>query len=65
MYNSLHYTYYLYIVMYYRNNLVSLGKNMTNPENFILSPFRGKNEVFGSLDILLKSCAKISAFLYI
>lgn len=46
MYNSLHYTYYLYIVMYYRNNLVSLGKNMTNPENFILSPFRGKNEVF-------------------
>lgn len=30
MYNSLHYTYYLYIVMYYRNNLVSLGKNMTN-----------------------------------
>ena len=26
MYNSLHYTYYLYIVMYYRNNLVSLGE---------------------------------------
>lgn len=46
MYNSLHYTYYLYIVMYYRNNLVSLGKNMTNPQNFIFSPFRGKNEVF-------------------
>ena len=45
MYNSLHYTYYLYIVMYYRNNLVSLGKNMTNPENFILSLYRGMNEV--------------------
>ena len=26
MHNSLHYTYYLYIVMYYRNNLVSLGE---------------------------------------
>lgn len=46
MYNSLHYTYYLYIVMYYRNNLVSLGKNMTNPESFIPFPFRGKNEAF-------------------
>lgn len=46
MYNSLHYTYYLYIVMYYRNNLVSLGEEYDKSENFILSPFRGKNEVF-------------------
>lgn len=51
MYNSLHYTYYLYIVMYYRNNLVSLGKNMTNPENFILSRFEERMKFFGSLDM--------------
>ena len=32
MYNSLHYTYYLYIVMYYRNNLVSLGEEYDKSE---------------------------------
>ncbi len=32
MYNSLHYTYNLYIVMYYRNIWSLWGKNMTNPE---------------------------------
>lgn len=42
MYNSLHYTYYLYIVMYYRNNLVSLGKNMTNPAKLHLLPVSRK-----------------------
>lgn len=46
MYNSLHYTYNLYIVMYYRNIWSLWGKNMTNPESFILFPFRGKNEAF-------------------
>ena len=46
MYNSLHYTYNLYIVMSYRNIWSLWGKNMTNPENFILSAFRGKNEAF-------------------
>ena len=45
MYNSLHYTYNLYIVMYYRNIWSLWGKNMTNPENFILSLYRGMNEV--------------------
>ena len=37
MYNSLHYTYNLYIVMYYRNNLVSLGEEYDKSEK--LHPF--------------------------
>ena len=35
MYNSLHYTYNLYIVMYYRNIWSLWGKNMTNPEEVV------------------------------
>ena len=35
MYNSLHYTYNLYIVMYYRNIWSLWGKNMTNPEGAV------------------------------
>lgn len=51
MYNSLHYTYYLYIVMYYRNNLVSLGEEYDKSENFILSRFEERMKFFGSLDM--------------
>ena len=46
MYNSLHYTYNLYIVMYYRNIWSLWGKNMTNPESFILSSKQEKDEAF-------------------
>ena len=46
MYNSLHYTYNLYIVMYYRNIWSLWGKNMTHPESFILFLFWGMDEAF-------------------
>ena len=52
MYNSLHYTYYLYIVMYYRNNLVSLGEEYDKSGK--LHPFlpqEKRMKFFGSLDM--------------
>ena len=52
MYNSLHYTYYLYIVMYYRNNLVSLGEEYDKSGKLHSSSrFEERMKLFGSLDM--------------